>query len=117
MSVIKDYDSRMGDTASLRFETFSYLPRMDAEGIRGQVEYIISRGWTPAIEHVEPERASATYWYMWKLPLFGEGDVDAVLAEAEACRDANPGNHVRLIGYDSDRQTQGACMVVFRGEE
>jgi ribulose-bisphosphate carboxylase small chain len=55
------------------------------------------------------------YWYMWKLPLFGETDVNCVLAEADACHKANPNNHVRLVGYDKLKQTQGAAMVVFRG--
>jgi ribulose-bisphosphate carboxylase small chain len=48
------------------------------------------------------------YWYMWKLPMFGETDVDRVLAEAEACHKANPNNHVRLIGYNNFNQSQGA---------
>ena len=39
-----------------------------------------------------------------------------VLAEAEACRKANPNNHVRLIGYDNFKQSQGAAMVIFRGK-
>ena len=52
----------------------------------------------------------------WKLPLFGETDVNRVLAEADACHKANPNNHVRLVGYDKLKQTQGAAMVVFRGK-
>ena len=31
-----------------------------------------------------------SYWYMWKLPMFGETDVDKILAEAEACHKAHP---------------------------
>jgi len=54
-----------------------------------------------------------SYWYMWKLPMFGETDVDRVLAEAEACHKANPDNHVRLIGYNNFNQSQGASMVIF----
>jgi ribulose-bisphosphate carboxylase small chain len=53
---------------------------------------------------------------MWKLPLFGERDVNTVMNELNACRNANPGDHVRLIGYDNKRQTQGLSMVVFRGK-
>lgn len=45
----------------------------------------------------------------------GTPDVDAILGEAETCRRANPANHVRLIGYDNLKQTQGASMVIFRG--
>jgi len=111
---VLDYQSRMSDPDSRRLETFSYLPEMSVEQIRKQVEYIVSKGWNPSIEHSEPEHAFGHYWYMWKLPMFGETDVDKVLAEADACHEANPGNHVRLVGYDNGAQSQGAAMVIFR---
>ena len=115
MSDIRDYPSRLDDPKSRRFETFSYLPPMDARRIRKQVEHIVAREWQPAIEHVEPSHAGDSYWYMWKLPMFDVRDVDAILAELDACRKANPGHHVRLIGYDPRRQTQGMNLVVYRG--
>ncbi len=114
MSEVQDYPSRLSDPASRKFETFSYLPEMDNDATRKQVEYIVSKGWNPAIEHTEPENAFDHYWYMWKLPLFGETDVDRILNEAELCHKANPGHHVRLIGYDNYKQSQGANMVVYR---
>jgi ribulose-bisphosphate carboxylase small chain len=115
MSEMQDYKSSLADESSRKFETFSYLPAMDAAQIRKQVEYIVSRGWNPAIEHSEPENAFDHYWYMWKLPMFGETDVDKILAEAEACHKAHPNNHVRLVGYDNYKQSQGASMVIYRG--
>ena len=116
MSDVQDYKSSLTDAASRKFETFSYLPAMDDAGIRKQVQYIVSKGWNPAIEHTEPQNATSNFWYMWKLPMFGETDVDAILAEAEACHKAHPKNHVRLIGYDNYAQSQGANMVIYRGE-
>ena len=116
MTEIQDYKSSLSDTSSRKFETFSYLPEMDQDRIRKQIEYIVSRGWNPAIEHTEPENAFDHYWYMWKLPMFGETDVDHILAEIEACHKAHPHNHVRLVGYDNFKQTKGAEMVVIRGE-
>ncbi|MNN77427.1 Ribulose bisphosphate carboxylase small chain 1 [compost metagenome] len=115
MSVLQDYPSRVSDPASRKFETFSYLPPMTPEQIRRQVQYIVNQGWNPAVEHTEPANAGHQYWYMWKLPMFGEADVERILAEAEACHKANPGNHVRLIGYDNYRQSQGTAMVIYRG--
>ena len=115
MSDMQDYSSRLSDLNSRKFETFSYLPPMDREAIEKQVEYIVSRGWNPAVEHVEPENAFDHYWYMWKLPMFGETDVDRVLAEAAACHRAHPDNHVRLIGFDNYAQSKGAEMVIYRG--
>jgi ribulose-bisphosphate carboxylase small chain len=116
MSNVQDYPSRLSDPASRKFETFSYLPPMGKDDIRKQVEYLVKRGWNPAVEHTEPEHMMDAYWYMWKLPLFGETDVDTVLAEVENCHKANPTHHVRLIGYDNYKQSQGAAMVVYRGK-
>ena len=116
MSEVQDYNSRLSDPASRKFETLSYLPELSDEKIRAQVEYIVSKGWNPAVEHTEPENATSSYWYMWKLPMFGETDVDTVLKEAEACHTANPANHVRLVGYDNYAQSQGTALVIFRGQ-
>ncbi|HWM27758.1 MAG TPA: ribulose bisphosphate carboxylase small subunit [Woeseiaceae bacterium] len=112
---IQDYKSRHNDAESKKFGTFSYLPKMNASSIRQQVQYMIGRGWNCAVEHVEPEMATSDYWYMWKLPLFGERGLDVIMAELTACRNANPRNHVRIIGYDNKRQTQGQSFVVYRG--
>ncbi|MEI6413188.1 MAG: ribulose bisphosphate carboxylase small subunit [Pseudomonadota bacterium] len=116
MSDMQDYQSSLSDVNSRKFETFSYLTAMDATRIRRQVEYIITKGWNPAIEHTEPQNAFDHYWYMWKLPMFGETDIDKILAEADACHKAHPKNHVRLIGFDNYAQSRGAEMVVFRGK-
>lgn len=115
MSEMQDYESSLSNPDSVKFETFSYLPAMDDAEIRKQIEYIVSKGWNPAIEHTEPENANGSYWYMWKLPMFGETDVDAILAEAEACHKAHPNNHVRLLGLDNFAQCAGASMVIYRG--
>ncbi len=116
MSDMQDYKSSLGNTDSRKFETFSYLPTMDDAQIRKQIEYIVSKGWNPGIEHTEPQNAGSNYWYMWKLPLFGETDVDAILAECEACHNAHPNNHVRLLGFDNYAQSAGASMVIYRGQ-
>ncbi|MBS0587865.1 ribulose bisphosphate carboxylase small subunit [Nitrosomonas sp.] len=116
MSEMLDYKSRVSDPASRKFETFSYLPSMNAKQIKQQVEYIVKKGWNPAIEHTEPEHLMDNYWYMWKLPMFGETDVERILGEAEACHKANPNNHVRLVGYDNFSQSQGTSMVIYRGK-
>lgn len=113
-SDIRDYPSRIDRPESRKYETFSYLPAMDANGLRQQVEYMVEMGWTPCIEHCEPERTMDHYWYMWKLPLFGEREVDGVMNELNACRNANPGHHIRLTAYDRKRQTQGLSMIVYR---
>ncbi len=115
MSEVMDYPSRLSDIKSRKYGTFSYLPEMTEEEIRKQVEYIVSQGWQPMIEHTEPENAKLHYWYMWKLPMFGETDVDKIMAELEECKKANPGHHVKLVGLDNIKQVAAAAMVVYRG--
>ena len=113
---MQDYKSSLSDTASRRFETFSYLPPMSLEQIQKQIEYMIAKGWNPGVEHTEPQHVASSYWYMWKLPLFGETDVKVVLAECAACHQAHPDNHVRLVGFDNDTQSIGLSLVVYRGK-
>lgn len=116
MSDVQDYGSSLGDAAlSRKYETFSYLPPLSDESARAQIQYIVDKGWNPGIEHTEPENARSNYWYMWKLPLFGETDIDAIMAEIEACKKAHPDNHVRLLGFDNFAQSAGTAMVVSRG--
>ncbi|NJO17852.1 MAG: ribulose bisphosphate carboxylase small subunit [Thioploca sp.] len=115
MSEMQDYRSSLSDPKSRKFETFSYLPEMTQDNIYKQVKYLVSKGWNPAIEHSEPEQAFNHFWYMWKLPMFGEADVDKILAEADACHKAHPNHHIRLVGYDNYKQSQGTAMVIYRG--
>jgi ribulose-bisphosphate carboxylase small chain len=97
-----------------RGETFSYLPPMTPERMRQQIAYLINQGWNPAIEHTEPERSFSSFWYLWKLPFFGERSIERILAELEACHRANPGHHVRLLAYDNYSQSQGTAFIVYR---
>ena len=48
--------------------------------------------------------------------MFGETDVDRIIAEAAACHRAHPDNHVRLIGFDNYAQSKGTEMVIYRGD-
>ena len=96
-------------------ETFGFLPKFDMNEIQAQIAYILANGWSPAIEHEHPSNSFDHYWTMWKLPFFGETDINNVLAELEACHRAFPDHHVRLTGYDNYTQTQGAAFVVFEG--
>jgi ribulose-bisphosphate carboxylase small chain len=98
-----------------KYETFSYMPTLSADQVRRQIAYMLGQGWNPAVEHVEPNRSFSYYWFMWKLPMFGESDVNKVLAEIEACRREYPTHLIRIIGYDNYSQSQGLSFVVHRG--
>jgi len=107
---IQDYPG----PAPKRFEALSYLPQLSDDEIRKQIAYCAEQGWDCVIEHTEPQNANTDYWYMWKLPLFGERDVDAILAEAEACKKAYPGHHVRINANDRYKQVAAFSLVVRR---
>ncbi|MBD3669989.1 MAG: ribulose bisphosphate carboxylase small subunit [Gammaproteobacteria bacterium] len=108
--------STMGDYQTAQtLETFGFLPKLTQDEINDMVAYIIANGWTPAIEHDHPSNAMNHYWTMWKLPFFGESNLNRVLEELDACRRAYPDHHVRLIGYDAYTQTQGVCFVAYEG--
>ena len=109
---VQDYRSSLSDPESRKYGTFSYLPEMSDARLKELIAYLVAQGWTPAIEHVEPDRAGDDYWYMWKLPLFGQTDTAAVLDEVNACREAYPGHLIRVIGYDPKKQTQGTSVVL-----
>ncbi|MBF0255992.1 MAG: ribulose bisphosphate carboxylase small subunit [Gammaproteobacteria bacterium] len=96
-------------------ETFGFLPKLTQEEVYDQIDYLIAQGWTPAIEHEHPSRSGNYYWTMWKLPMFGEQNLNRVVAELDACRRAYPDHHIRLLGYDNYTQSQGVCFVVHEG--
>lgn len=107
---------QMGDyQTSATLETFGFLPKLSQEEIYDQIAYVLAQGWSPAIEHEHPSQAFNHYWTMWKLPFFGEQNLNAVAAEIEACRRAYPDHHIRLIGYDNYTQSQGTAFVVHEG--
>jgi ribulose-bisphosphate carboxylase small chain len=116
MSEIQDYKSSLNTAEeSRRFETFSYLPELSEKSLRAQIQYIVDKGWIPSVEHTEPDNTSGHYWYMWKLPMFGETDVDLVLNELEQCHSNYPGNHVRLMGLDKYAQCAGTALLIYKG--
>ena len=96
-------------------ETFGFLPKLTQDEVYDQIAYLIAQGWTPAIEHEHPSRSFNHYWTMWKLPFFGEQNLESVVEELEACRRAYPDHHIRLLGYDNYTQSQGVAFVVYEG--
>jgi len=80
------FQSTVGDYQTVAtLETFGFLPPMTQDEIYDQIAYIIAQGWSPVIEHVQPSGSMQTYWSYWKLPFFGEKDLNLVVSELEAC--------------------------------
>lgn len=98
----------------MHVETFSYLPPMTLAQIEKQIQYILDHNWYPGIEYTKTPGPENDYWSMWKLPLFEARTTGDVLAELEACKEANPGSFVKINGYDNIRQGQVLSFVVHR---
>ena len=96
--------------------TFSYLPDLDDDQIRVQVQYCLDRGWPVAIEHTDDPHPRNVYWEMWGLPLFDLKDAAGVMQEIAACRQTFADHYVRVNGYDRrlGRQTVGLSFIVNR---
>jgi ribulose-bisphosphate carboxylase small chain len=100
----------------MKLETFSYLPELTAEQLKLQITAIVDRNLVVGIEFSTALDPRDHYWTMWKLPLFGHADTAAVLAELDACRQANPDAYVKINGYDAVRQGQVISFVARRPE-
>jgi ribulose-bisphosphate carboxylase small chain len=98
----------------MRLETFSYLPALSSEQLERQVRAILDRGLVVGLEYTTAPDPRDHYWTMWNLPLFGLADPAAVLAELDACRQANPGAFIKVNGYDRIRQGQVVSFVASR---
>jgi ribulose-bisphosphate carboxylase small chain len=100
----------------MMLETFSYLPELSGEQLAQQVRSILARHLVVGIEYTSALDPYDHYWTMWKLPLFDIRDPAVVLAELEACRQANPGAYIKINGYDPVRQGQVVSFVAAHPE-
>src|SRR3712207_3792270 len=89
-----------------RFETLSYLPPLSDQQIAKQIQYILDKGYIPAVEFNETSDPTVFFWTLWKLPLFGARGTDEVLSEVRACRSEYSNCYVRVVGFDNIKQCQ-----------
>ena len=98
--------------------TFSFLPDLTDEQIAAQIRYALEHGWAMSIEYTDDPHPRNSYWDMWGLPMFDLEltDVDVILREVRACREAYPDHYIKLIAYDSSlgRQTTALSFIVNR---
>jgi ribulose-bisphosphate carboxylase small chain len=98
--------------------TFSFLPDFTDEQIAAQIRYSLEHGWAMSVEHTDDPHPRNAYWEMWGLPMFdlATDQVDVVLREVRACREAHPDGYVKLIAYDATRgrQTTALSFIVGR---
>jgi ribulose-bisphosphate carboxylase small chain len=98
--------------------TFSFLADLTDEQIAAQIAYSLGHGWAMSVEHTDDPHPRNAYWDLWGLPLFdlGPDDVDLVLREIRAAREAHPDEYIKLIAYDASygRQTTALSFIVHR---
>jgi ribulose-bisphosphate carboxylase small chain len=97
---------------------FSFLPDLTDEQIAAQIRYALEHGWAISIEYTDDPHPRSPYWEMWGLPLFDlpVEDVDIVMRDVRACREANPQHYIKVIAYDASygRQTTALSFIVNR---
>merc|ERR1712110_158467 len=84
-----------------KYETLSYLPQLQNDDIRKQIEFMIRNKWTPCLEisgdgdiylntAMGPGYYDNRYWSLYKLPMFGCRDPNDVVRAIEACKSDFP---------------------------
>lgn len=98
--------------------TFSFLPDLTDEQIAAQVVYALDHGWAMSVEYTDDPHPRNSYWEMWGQPLFDlrVDEVDQVVREVRACREAHPDHYIKLIAFDASlgRQTTALGFIVNR---
>ena len=80
---------------------FSFLPDLQDDQIRAQVQYAIDNGWAVNIEFTDDPHPRNTYWEMWALPMFDIRDATAVMVEFTRCRELHGDGYIRISAFDA----------------
>jgi ribulose-bisphosphate carboxylase small chain len=101
---------------------FSFLPDLTDTQIEAQIHYSLENEWAMSVEYTDDPHPRNSYWEMWAPPQFDltTDEVDVVMREVRACREAHPNHYVKVIAYDArrGRQTTALSFIVGRpGDE
>ena len=98
--------------------TFSFLPDLTDERIEAQLRYALEHNWAVSVEYTDDPHPRNTYWEMWGMPMFDTKveDVENVMREVRAAREAFPEHYIKVIAYDATygRQTSAMSFIVNR---
>ncbi|MBL8304645.1 MAG: ribulose bisphosphate carboxylase small subunit [Ideonella sp.] len=89
---------------------FSFLPDLTDEEISLQIEYGLKRGYAWSVEYTDDPHPRNTYWEMFGMPMFDLKDAAGVLMELNNCRKTFPSHYIRLMAFDSTRNTESIVM-------
>lgn len=97
---------------------FSFLPDLTDDQIAAQVAYALGNGWSIMVEYTDDPHPRNGLWDMWSPPMFDltEDDVDVVMRDVRACREAHSDIYVKIVAYDRSlgRQTSAMSFIVNR---
>ena len=91
---------------------FSFLPDLNDDQIKKQIEYAIAQGWAVNVEWTDDPHPRNVYWELWGLPLFDVKDPAAVMYEIAECRKANPTGYIKVNAFDAGKGTE-SCVHSF----
>ena len=97
-------------TGRLTQGQFSFLPDLTDEEIKLQIEYGLRRGFAWSVEYTDDPHPRNTYWEMFGLPMFDLKDAAGVMLELNNCRRTFPQHYIRLMAFDSTRNTESIVM-------
>ena len=89
---------------------FSFLPDLSDEEITLQIEYGLRKGYAWSIEYTDDPHPRNTYWEMYGNPMFDLQDAAGVLLEQNNCRKTFPNHYIRMMAFDSTRNTESIVM-------
>lgn len=96
------------------YETLSYLPPLTDAQITKQVQYILDKGYIPAVEFSETSAPEQHFWTLWKLPLFSARTPQEVLNEVQECRSEYRNCFIRIVAFDNVKQCQVLSFIVHK---
>jgi len=97
-------------TGRLTQGQFSFLPDLSDAEISLQIEYGLSKGYAWSVEYTDDPHPRNTYWEMFGMPMFDLKDAAGVMMELQACRKTFPNHYVRMMAFDSTRNTESIVM-------
>ena len=97
-------------TGRLTQGQFSFLPDLSDEEITLQIEYGLRKGYAWSIEYTDDPHPRNTYWEMYGNPMFDLQDAAGVLMELNNCRKTFPNYYIRMMAFDSTRNTESIVM-------
>jgi ribulose-bisphosphate carboxylase small chain len=89
---------------------FSFLPDLTDEEISLQIEYGLNKGYAWSVEYTDDPHPRNTYWEMHGNPMFDLKDAAGVMMEFKECRKTFPNHYIRLMAFDSTRNTESIVM-------